>query len=72
MISQAEHPTVDPALDSWSVGGGFPLRVGRRWTDVEMPASVEGFCVEWQLLESPPSRGEGGAPATRAAGGQTA
>lgn len=72
MISQLEYPALERAPASPPGGGGSHRSHPGQWQPrLDQVTSVEGFCVEWQLLESPPGRVEaGGAP--RAVGGRTA
>ncbi len=64
MISQLEHPAVERGLGGPpGAGGGISPRVTHRPARLDhLRGGVEGFCVEWQLLESPPGAVE---PATR-------
>ncbi len=72
MIIQRERPAVDRGLGSLGdVGGGLPSQASDPVRLDQLRASVEGFCVDWQLLESPPPGVEGPSSA-HAVGGWTA
>ena len=72
MISQLEPPALERGLGSLPGGGGSGRsRPPRGRPGLDQLTSVEGFCVEWQLLESPPGRLETGVT-PRAVGGRTA
>ena len=72
MISQLEHPALQGSLGGLpGAGADFPSDQGSGSVRLDRLESVEGFCVEWQLLESPQA-GIDGTGSSRAAGGQTA
>ncbi len=66
MISQLRRVTLERRAGG-PAGGGRPIppRVGSGSVRLDQLESVEGFCVEWQLLESSPAREPRGAPRAR-------
>jgi hypothetical protein len=72
MISQLEHPALQRSPGGLpGAGGEFASHEDSGSVRLDQLESVEGFSVEWQLLESAPG-GIDGSGSPRAAGGQTA